>query len=466
MKRVLSLSRSKKGSMDCSQMEGRVRELEDLPRMSSEESDEYELILGEIAKKRKLEPKRAVVPHNSPPKPWVSKPRVDGEAREKWAGRYIGWCRVSAFPDYEKVYAACKGCWPWYLEKVWAAEDLVPEGEDFLTENIPQLPEGEYIWLVFVQLNRSIRVAQAVEKALSFEIFIDECKFYTEAMSLLQDKCFRKQVPYEDLISVPPAPLGKKEKLRMTDKIWKDCEAGYDIYTLKFMYKGSPVVDRVYYSFHNYQIKNAEKTSAPHSVEALVLYGTSGTGKTYSVKKMLAELGVTAYWKSSDDDKWWAGYDFEDVVVWDEFVGENVNFSLFHQLCTSYAVNVQYKGGSALCHAKKIIILSNRSPSTWWSKQSEESRAATLRRCQVHRIKSSAKHSFIEGLVTDYMADYDVEEKPDVGDVLVCGDKAGDVILLSDSDSEDDDEVDVVPETPPEVCLCGDGWVDLLCCSL
>lgn len=52
--------------------------------------------------------------------------------------------------------------------------------------------------------------------------------------------------------------------------------------------------------------------------KCLYLYGNAGCGKTYSTAKVLDQLGLS-YYKKCPSNKWFDNYDYQDVIVFEEF---------------------------------------------------------------------------------------------------------------------------------------------------
>jgi len=94
-------------------------------------------------------------------------------------------------------------------------------------------------------------------------------------------------------------------------------------------------------------------------------YGVPGTGKT----ELVAGLNPDAYWKSPD--KWWDGYSGQSVVVLDEFNGW-MPYSVLCRLCDGTPLKVEVKGGIKEFIAKKLVIISNYHPESWYNTSGEE----------------------------------------------------------------------------------------------
>jgi len=96
-----------------------------------------------------------------------------------------------------------------------------------------------------------------------------------------------------------------------------------------------------------------------------VVIGESGSGKSYYVQNTLLKDYHT-YWK--DGSMWWPFYEgTENAVVFDEFVG-CWNPYEFNRMYDPTPYSVQIKGGNMPFLAKKMVVISNYHPKSWWSK--------------------------------------------------------------------------------------------------
>lgn len=96
--------------------------------------------------------------------------------------------------------------------------------------------------------------------------------------------------------------------------------------------------------------------------EVLWIHGPSGSGKS----KMAYEMAVAAetmYYKSSSN-KWWDGYEGQEVVVIDDYKGAWDEEYILN-LLDRYPFRVEVKGGSVWFNSKKIIITSNQRPARY-----------------------------------------------------------------------------------------------------
>ena len=90
-------------------------------------------------------------------------------------------------------------------------------------------------------------------------------------------------------------------------------------------------------------------------------YGASGTGKS----KLARTDNPGAYIKLNN--KWWDGYDGEDVVIIDDFDKYDIALSgHLKRWSDHYPFPAEFKGGVKVIRPKRIIVTSNYSPEEIW----------------------------------------------------------------------------------------------------
>lgn len=112
-------------------------------------------------------------------------------------------------------------------------------------------------------------------------------------------------------------------------------------------------------------------------MDVRIYCGPPGTGKTRSVWD---EFGVNNVYAKMTG-KWWDGYNFEPVVLIDDFDPDNcfdMQYDFYLKLLDRYPVRVEYKGGSCEFCSKIIIFTSNYDPADWF--KNKENRGAFFRR--------------------------------------------------------------------------------------
>lgn len=116
-----------------------------------------------------------------------------------------------------------------------------------------------------------------------------------------------------------------------------------------------------------YKRKRSEPSSNPHLVRNFWVYGPTGTGKSYSARLVGAKLGWRTYIKEPQD-KWWDGYDGQELVVIDDFDKYQVKQGGdMKRWLDIYPFQAQTKGGMQLIRPKCIIVTSNYEPDEIWT---------------------------------------------------------------------------------------------------
>lgn len=108
-------------------------------------------------------------------------------------------------------------------------------------------------------------------------------------------------------------------------------------------------------------------------VHVLAYFGEPGSGKTSRVYEETAWRHVHRGGNCREPYRpvvtkaqlWWEGYDGEDTVLLDDWVGTG-SISGFLQLLDRYPIRVNVKGASAHAKFTYLYITSNLLPSQWW----------------------------------------------------------------------------------------------------
>jgi len=109
--------------------------------------------------------------------------------------------------------------------------------------------------------------------------------------------------------------------------------------------------------------------------EIEVIYGPPGTGKS--------TLAMTRYphaYRKSLDHQYWDGYQNQEEIIIDEFRKGMLPANVLLSLVSPAPYQLNIKGSTVWCKAKKIVIVSNYHPKDWYSECDEITRAAIQRR--------------------------------------------------------------------------------------
>jgi len=120
---------------------------------------------------------------------------------------------------------------------------------------------------------------------------------------------------------------------------------------------------RYHRSFREYSLLRARRVSEPKTI--LVLWGSTGTGKTRYCFETF-DISKT-YWKTknSGSQQFWDGYSGEEVIVVDEFYGW-LTFDFMLRFIDRYPVNLEIKHGTVPLSARTIVFTSNKHPRDWY----------------------------------------------------------------------------------------------------
>lgn len=122
--------------------------------------------------------------------------------------------------------------------------------------------------------------------------------------------------------------------------------------------------------------EGARKRTRPfRTVEVIVRYGPTGTGKT----RMPYELPEEPYKWNPNNPEWWDGYSGQSIIIIDEYYGQ-LKPSRLLQLLDGYQCMLPVKGSFTYAEWTTVYITSNAHPSKWYKDLPEEVQAAINRR--------------------------------------------------------------------------------------
>lgn len=106
-------------------------------------------------------------------------------------------------------------------------------------------------------------------------------------------------------------------------------------------------------------------------------WGGTGSGKSKKAFEMAAE---TSFYVKDPLNKWWCGYEQQDVVIIDDYRRDFSTFAQLLRLFDRYPMTVEMKGSTTNFCSKKIIITTPKSPIATWEGRTEEDHGQLLRR--------------------------------------------------------------------------------------
>jgi len=116
-------------------------------------------------------------------------------------------------------------------------------------------------------------------------------------------------------------------------------------------------------------------------------YGPTGTGKSKEAFEMA--FAESSYYVKDPLNKWWDGYEQQDVVIIDDYRRDFCTFAQLLRLFDRYPMSVEVKGATTQFNSKMIIVTSPKNPKDTWEGRTEEDFAQLLRRIEEVRYFST-----------------------------------------------------------------------------
>ncbi|AXH75182.1 MAG: putative viral replication protein [Cressdnaviricota sp.] len=112
-----------------------------------------------------------------------------------------------------------------------------------------------------------------------------------------------------------------------------------------------------------------EATQGQQQRHLELYFGPTAAGKTTMIKrKIIGDEDKSLYTKNCAN-KWWCGYDGDQVILMDEFRGDSFGqMEEFNNITNLGALQVEMKGGNTVLLATEMHFASNRHPVHWWKK--------------------------------------------------------------------------------------------------
>lgn len=196
-------------------------------------------------------------------------------------------------------------------------------------------------------------------------------------------------------------PMDQEEKGKAGKEIWERtitlAESG-DFTTIR---EENPQLYFHHLKTIQYHRTNAAKKPAElEKFDNFWLWGTTGTGKTLTVKHKY--FGKPIYWKDPHN-KWWDGYNGEEIVVFDDLdkkKAQDYMGEMLKRWCGNEPFLAECKGGNTrYIRPKTMIVTCNWSPKEIW--EEEQHLEPIERRFKVKNIIAKGKEG-IEQLILKY----------------------------------------------------------------
>lgn len=105
-------------------------------------------------------------------------------------------------------------------------------------------------------------------------------------------------------------------------------------------------------------------------VRVIVIWGPTGTGKTYSAINYIAnkvDYFIVEAPARGTDKVWFNGYEGQKTLIMDDFSGNFCNIEYLKRLLDHYKLKVEIKGGYVWACWTTVVITSNQAPSDWYT---------------------------------------------------------------------------------------------------
>jgi len=159
-----------------------------------------------------------------------------------------------------------------------------------------------------------------------------------------------------------PVEKGKKEKIRWAEVLENTKQGKFDLLPPQIAFQHARTVDFI-------RCKHLQRTKRDDTLVPKMewWWGASRTGKSRTAREYWPEL------YSKPSNKWWDGYNFQDVVLVEDFEKGHGN-ALLHYIkiwADRYPFQAECKGTQYMIRPKLIVITSNWSPQQIWENEQD-----------------------------------------------------------------------------------------------
>lgn len=148
------------------------------------------------------------------------------------------------------------------------------------------------------------------------------------------------------------------------------------------------------------EYKNAITPDRTTATQLIIYWGPPRTGKSTRAQ----ELWPDAFWlkRGRSGEPWWDGYDGHETVIIDEFYGW-ISVDTMTRLIDRFPMQVEHKGKSTKFTSQRVVVLSNKPPTEWWS-------------CELHGMKRRLEEATVYHVKTPLWLVPNAEAEPSVCD--------------------------------------------------
>lgn len=122
--------------------------------------------------------------------------------------------------------------------------------------------------------------------------------------------------------------------------------------------------------FMRFTLAEQESDRQLQGIRVLVLYGATGTGKTYAAINYIAnnrDYYICEAPSHAQSKLWFDGYEGQKTLILDDFEGSFCPFRFLLRLLDCYKLKVEVKGSFVWAAWTTVVITSNIHPSGWYT---------------------------------------------------------------------------------------------------
>lgn len=123
------------------------------------------------------------------------------------------------------------------------------------------------------------------------------------------------------------------------------------------------------------EMRDMQRSKNPRDVTVHIYWGDAGTGKSHKAHTENPDA-YCVIWRGNDT--WFDGYMGQKTLILDEFVPKDLDH--MKQVLDKWQLREAVKGSHVYAQWTKVIIISNRDPTTWWEFKTPADKAAWERR--------------------------------------------------------------------------------------
>lgn len=119
----------------------------------------------------------------------------------------------------------------------------------------------------------------------------------------------------------------------------------------------------------NYELAGLTPRNEEEDFQSFLLIGPAGFGKSRFARVLARRLNGGSPGYVHNATKWFDGYRGERAIIFDDFRGSSLPFTLFKRVCDRYPFLVEIKGSHGQLGANRFIFTTNTEPTTWWKEE-------------------------------------------------------------------------------------------------